>query len=571
QASETPDGIAVEMGDQALSYAELDAWSSRVAAGLRKRGIGREAVVGLYVSRSVEMVVCLLGIMKAGGAYLSLDPGYPSHRIAYLVKDSGVSLIVTEKSLLSSLPASGAQVVLLEEVLSAPEIEMVEEAGSSEDLAYLIYTSGSTGEPKGTEVPQGALVNLLWSMLHEPGLGRGDTLVAVTTLSFDIAGLEIWGPLVSGAKLVVASREEALDPQALAELMDRSGCTVLQATPSTWRMLVESGWMGKSDLRMWSGGEGLRAELADSLLTRGRELWNLYGPTETTIWSAAHRVSSGEDPILIGRPIANTRMYILDESGEPVPVGVAGELYIAGEGVARGYRKRDELTAERFVPERFVSGGRMYRTGDLARYRRDGEIQLLGRTDEQIKLRGHRIEPGEIEAVLEKHASVQQAIVTVQRERLVAYVRSVHGEAEGAELRSWLQERLPEYMVPGVYVHVEELPLTPNGKVDRKRLPAIEEGLQEERGESVAPRTATEQRLAAIWSQVLGSSVPGTRDNFFDLGGHSLLLIRVHAQLREEFDLDIPILDLFRFTTIQALASHLNQKMQPAVAGGVHF
>jgi amino acid adenylation domain-containing protein len=333
QASLTPDATAVVMGDRSLSYAELDRQSDNVANALLARGVAPGTPVGLYVTRGVEMVVCLLGILKSGVAYLPLDPAYPAQRIEYLLNDSGVELIVTEESLRSSLPQSGAAVLLVEEALTGGDLPgALPKEFRASDLAYLIYTSGSTGEPKGTEVTQGALVNLLASMLREPGLNGSDTLVAVTTLSFDIAALELFGPLVTGAKLVLASREEALSPEALAALLERSGCTVLQATPSTWRMLVESGWMGKPDLRMWCGGEALPAELAESLLVRGRELWNLYGPTETTIWSAVHRVRGGEDPVLIGRPIANTRMYILDSRGEPVPPGVSGELYIAGAG-----------------------------------------------------------------------------------------------------------------------------------------------------------------------------------------------------------------------------------------------
>ncbi len=574
QVALRPNAISVEMGDRQLRYAELDALSDRVASALRQRGVGRDVVVGLYVTRSVEMMVCLLGILKAGGAYLPLDPAFPAQRIEYLVRDSGVSLIVTEKSLLSSLPESGAEVLLMEEGLASETEEVAGEPARAEDLAYLIYTSGSTGQPKGTEITHRSLVNLLDSMLREPGLGKEDTLVAVTTLSFDIAGLELFGPLVSGGKLVLASREQVLDPIALADLLERSEATVLQATPSTWRMLVESGWLGKRDLRMWCGGEALSAELADNLLTRGRELWNLYGPTETTIWSAAHRVSSGEDPVLIGRPIANTRMYILDNQGEPVPAGVNGELYIAGHGVARGYRNRAELTAERFLPERFMAGERMYRTGDMARFRRDGQIQLLGRTDQQIKLRGHRIELGEIEAALERHASVQQAVVSVHGRdadrRLVAYVRLAAGRVESEDLRGWLLERLPEYMVPSVYVVMEEFPLTPNGKVDRKCLPVPDGQLRERNAPAVAPRNPTEQRVAAIWSDLLETKAVGMRENFFDLGGHSLLLVRVHARLRDEFVANVSITDLFRFPTVESLAAHLIRQEELTVVEGVH-
>jgi acyl-coenzyme A synthetase/AMP-(fatty) acid ligase len=403
-------------------------------------------------------------------------------------------------------------------------------------------------------------------MLREPGLTSEDTLVAITTLSFDIAGLEIFGPLVCGATLVVASREQVLDPELLARLLEESAATAMQATPSTWRMLVESGWLGRANLRMWCGGEALRPDLAESLLARGRELWNLYGPTETTIWSAAHRVKSGENPILIGRPIGNTRMYILDPEGQPVPTGVAGELYIAGAGVARGYWRRPELTETRFLPDPFdpVPGCRMYRTGDLARYRRDGQIQLIGRTDHQIKLRGHRIELGEIEVVIERHPEVLQAVVALQGEgngqQLIACIKQSDDAVDTGSLRSWLQERLPDYMVPSVFIALEEIPLTPNGKVDRKRLPKPKASTRETSTPIASPRNHLEEQLVQIWSEILGVNRVGVRDNFFDLGGHSLLLIRVHARLRHELDPDVAVIDLFRYPTIESMASWLNRR-----------
>ncbi len=526
QAAATPGAIAVVMGSRSLTYAELDKQSEALARVLRSRGVRREVVVGLYLSRNLEMVVGLLGILKAGGAYLPLDPAFPAQRVQFLLSDAGVPLILTEAGLKATLPPTAAALLTIDEALAESEkapVSKIEGQPEPTDLAYLIYTSGSTGQPKGTEVPHGALVNLLSSMLREPGLSGDDTLVAVTTLSFDIAALELFGPLICGAKLVLASREQAMDPEALAELLERAKGTVLQATPSTWRMLVESGWMGKSDLRIWCGGEALSPELADGLLTRGRELWNLYGPTETTIWSAAHRVASGENPILIGRPIANTRMYILDAQGQPAPIGVAGELYIAGDGIARGYWKRPDLTAARFVPEPFSTrgNGRMYRTGDLARYLRDGKIQLLGRIDQQIKLRGHRIELGEIEAVLERHPEVQQAVVALYGEgseqQLVAYVKQAE-QTVANDLRMWLQERIPDYMTPAMFVSLRELPLTPNGKIDRKRLPVPEAAVRERMAATVAPRNRIEQTIADIWSEVLRVDQVGIHDNFFDLG-----------------------------------------------------
>jgi amino acid adenylation domain-containing protein len=576
QVVKSPAAVAVVFGERTLTYAELGAQTNKLASILRSHGVARGTVVGVFLHRSPEMVVALLGILKAGGAYLPLDPQLPAQRIKFLIADAAVPLIVTRTDLRDTLPDSGAALWMIDQISESIEQPPTEKP-NSEDLAYLIYTSGSTGNPKGTEITHGALVNLLASMLREPGLTSEDTLVAITTLSFDIAGLEIFGPLVCGATLVVASREQVLDPELLAALLEQSAATVMQATPSTWRMLVESGWMGRADLRMWCGGEALRSDLAESLLARGRELWNLYGPTETTIWSAAHRVRSGESPILVGRPIGNTRMYILDPESQPVPVGVPGELYIAGAGVARGYWGRPELTETRFLPDPFdpVPGHRMYRTGDLARYRRDGQIQLIGRTDHQIKLRGHRIELGEIEIVIERHPEVLQAVVDLHGEgngqQLIAYIKQSGDTMDTGNLRSWLQERLPDYMVPSSFIALEQIPLTPNGKVDRKQLPKPKVSPRETLTPIASPRNRLEEQLVRIWSEILGVDRVGVRDNFFDLGGHSLLLIRVHARLRQELDSDVAVIDLFRYPTIESMASWLNRRGQPhAIAAGAN-
>ncbi len=564
QARETPEAVAVSMGNRSLTYRELDAKSSALAVALRSRRIGSSDVVAVFLVRSPEMVIGLLGILKAGAAYLPLDPALPAQRVEFLLADAEVSLILTQRELRSALPPTSSTVLDIEDVSASPAESHIGHP-SSDDLAYLIYTSGSTGNPKGTEIEHAALVNLLAAMLREPGLSAKDTFVAVTTLSFDIATLEIFAPLLCGAKLVLASRDQVIDPEQLADLLDSADATVMQATPSTWRMLIESGWMGRPSLRMWCGGEALAPDAAENLMARGSELWNLYGPTETTIWSAAHRVRSGENPILIGRPIANTQMYILDEHLQPVPVGVTGELFIGGHGVARAYRGRPELTASRFLPNPFdpIQAPRMYRTGDLARYRVDGQIQLLGRTDHQIKLRGHRIEPGEIEVVIERHPAVRQAVVVVDGEgsgrQLVAYIRYTDASQDVDQIRSWLRERLPDYMVPGVLVPLDEFPLTPNGKIDRKRLPSLQKVSRVSRGDSITPRNQTEQRISELWSDALHIDRPGIRDNFFDLGGHSLLLVQLHARMKREFNANITAVDLFRYPTIEALASFLDR------------
>ena len=580
QAAETPEATALVMGDITVTYAELDAQSNRLAEVFRARGVARETVVGIYLQRSTEMIVALLGIMKAGGAYLPIDPAFPPQRIGFLVSDAAASLILTRTEMCETLPPTDVPLLLIDQTPTSAETANADPPSAaelrSEDLAYLIYTYGSTGNPKGTEITHGSLVNLLVSMLREPGLSRKDTLVAVTTLSFDIAGLEIFGPLVCGAKLVLASSEQVIDPGSLAKLLHESDVTVLQATPSMWGMLVESGWMGKANLRMWCGGEPLTPELAEGLVARGRELWNLYGPTETTIWSAAHRVRSGENPILIGRPIDNTRMYILNSDGQPVPAGVVGELYIGGNGVARAYWRRPELTETRFLPDPFDPGPgrRMYRTGDLAKYRRDGQIQLIGRADQQMKLRGYRIEPGEIEALIESHPDVRRAVVALHGEgagrQLVAYLKPSQSETGIADLRPWLRERLPEYMVPSEFVSLTEIPLTPNGKVDRKRLMRPTTAARKSSPSLVEPHNSVEERLTRIWSEVLGRDRISVRDNFFDLGGHSLLLIRIHAKVRQELDANVAVVDLFRYPTIESLASWIDRRRSElAVTAGV--
>jgi amino acid adenylation domain-containing protein len=436
QVAETPDSPAVCFGGAVLTYAELDRRAGRLAGHLVALGVRPGVLVGVYLKRSADLVVALLAVARAGGAYVPLDPDFPAPRIAFMLADCGPPVIVTESALLVSLPPHDAAVVCLDGGWEDGPTAPIPSAAGPDDLAYVIYTSGSTGRPKGVEIPTRALVNFLTAMAERPGLRPGDVLVAVTTLSFDIAGLELWLPLVTGAQVAIAPTEAAADPRRLMALLDEAGATVMQATPATWRMLVEAGWSGRGGLRMLCGGEALPVALADQLLDRGDELWNLYGPTETTIWSTALRVTTRGQPLSIGRPIANTQLYILDPRGEPVSVGVAGELHIGGAGLARGYRNRPELTAERFVPHPFppTPGARVYKTGDLARWRPDGTVDFLGRLDDQVKVRGFRIESGEVEAALEAHPAVGSAVVVAREEapgdsRLVAYVVPAGGDA----------------------------------------------------------------------------------------------------------------------------------------------
>ena len=551
QVERTPDAVAVVYGEQALTYRELNARANQLAHKLLRLGAGPDQVIGLYVERSTDLLVALLAIVKTGAAYLPLDPLFPAERLGYMLEDSGARLLVTQQSLRRDLPAfAGATILLEEEDWQANPSDNPAIAVRPEHLAYVIYTSGSTGKPKGVQVPRGALTNLLWSMREWLQLSDLDRLLAVSTISFDIAAADVWLPLLVGAHAVVASREAAADGNALRGLLDRHNITFLQATPVTWRLLFDAGWKGKPDLQAVCTGEAMPPEVAAKLEPVVKRLWNLYGPTETTIWSTGYEVTDGQKPILIGRPVANTQCYILDRQRQPVPVGVTGELYIGGDGLARGYLNRPELTAEKFVADPFRGGkARMYRTGDLARYWADGNIECLGRIDHQVKIRGYRIELGEIEARLSEYPGVREAAVIAREDtpgdkRLVAYFTvSPVGETEegtiGAEqLRSHLSASLPEYMVPAGYVRMESLPLTPNGKLDRKALPAPEADAYSTRGYE-PPQGETEIKLAAIWAEVLKLDRVGRHDNFFSLGGHSLIAVTLIERMRRNgFEVD---------------------------------
>jgi thioester reductase-like protein len=430
-------------------------------------------------------------------------------------------------------------------------------------------------------------------MQKEPGLTAADTLLAVTTLSFDIAGLELYLPLVTGAKVVIADKETAFDPNLLMKEMERTNATVMQATPATWRMLIEAGWQGKPDLKILCGGEALPTDLADQLLERGAELWNLYGPTETTIWSTIYRVEKSQRDVSggvsIGHAIANTQIYILDANLQPAPIGVIGDLYIGGDGLSRGYLNRPELTAEKFIFNPFDSSSSIYKTGDLARYLSDGNIEFLGRSDQQVKVRGYRIETGEIEVALGEHPSVRQAVVLVWKDisseaSLVAYVVSAQSdatlaphasagerEADASQLREFLRTKLPEYMIPSAFVSLESLPMTPNGKVDRKSLPALSQVNLVARTEYIPPRNADEQAIADICAEVLNLERVGIHDNFFDIGGNSLIATRLIFQLQEHFQVRLPLVRLFEMPTVAGLAKAVEEVRALPASADHHF
>ncbi|MEH2158037.1 amino acid adenylation domain-containing protein [Nostoc sp.] len=579
QVEKKPFDIAVIFENQQLTYQELNNRANQLAYYLQQLGVKPDVLVGICIERSIEMLVGLLAIMKAGGAYMPLDPAYPKERLAFTLVDSQVSVLLAQAHLVNDLPPHSAKVVCIDADSTAFADYSTENVVSNvnpQDLAYVIYTSGSTGKPKGVQIPHSAVVNFLTTMRQTPGLAKEDILLSVTTLSFDIAALELYLPLIVGARLVLVNREITIDSNQLIKQLVSNGVTVMQATPATWRMLVAAGWESQNTMKILCGGEALDYSLAYQLLERGQEVWNLYGPTETTIWSAVQKVNYQEQQqgvSSIGRPIANTQFYILDSHHKLVPVGVPGELHIGGVGLARGYWNRPQLTEEKFIPSPFESGKRLYKTGDLARYLRDGKIEFLGRIDHQVKIRGFRIELGEIEALLEQHPQVRKTVVVAREDipndcRLVAYlVNHENATPSVNELRRFLKEKLPEYMLPSVFVVLDVLPLTANGKVDRRALP-VPENLRPELTKTFQPpQSQMEQQIAKLWQDVLHLDKVGIHDNFFDLGGHSLLMIQLNHKLRTILQRDISVVTLFQNPTIYRLAQHLSQQRQISFAG----
>jgi aspartate racemase len=581
QAERTPESVALagpcltqaSASQVSLTYAELNQRANELAYYLRSLGVGPGVLVAVCIERTVEMVVGLLAVLKAGGAYVPLDPAYPSERLAFILEDTQVPVVLTQQSIAASLPCKQARVVCLDDPNLAVEIQKLtgddfrfsHHPEDPSHLAYVLYTSGSTGKPKGVEICHRAVVNFLNSMREVPGMDAQDTLLSVTTLSFDIFGLELWLPLTTGAKVVIAPEEVVMDGRELAALMRQSGATVMQATPFTWRLLLESGWEGNRHLKILCGGEAWPEQLAEQLLPKCASLWNMYGPTETTIWSAVHAVEKGK-PVLIGPPIANTQFYVVDRHLQPVPLGVPGELLIGGQGLARGYLKRPELTAEKFIANPFSTDfeSRLYRTGDLVRYLADGTLEFLGRIDQQVKIRGFRIELEEIENVMRTHSGVAAAVVIVREDggnqRLVAYfVPSTEPNGRPADLRDYLKAKLPSYMVPTTYVRLEKLPLTPNGKIDRKALPPPDPLTIERPPDSDVPRDMLEQQLTQLWRRILDVPHIGLGDDFFDLGGHSLAAAHMFFEIERLTGKKLPLATLFQASTVGELAEILRK------------
>jgi amino acid adenylation domain-containing protein len=526
-------------------------------------------LVGVLVERSLDMVVALVGIMKAGGAYLPLDPSFPRERLAYMVDDSGMRVLVTHRGLDQAVGVRSSSVVYLDGDQQDDGEQSFDAASlspcSPEQLVHVLYTSGSTGKPKGVAIPHSALVNLLRVVQRNLEFGPNDTLLAISTLSFDLTGLEVFVPLVSGGRVVIASREDVIDPERLARRISDSGCTVMQATPTTWRALVNAGWQGVPHLQIITGGEPLPADLAHALLARCGKLWNMYGPTETTIYCTYLLVTAPPTGITsIGRPMANTQIYPLDAHQNLLPVGVPGELYIGGVCLAREYLHRAELTRERFVPNPFAPGTRLYRSGDVGRWLPDGRVEWVARADFQVKVRGFRIEPGEIEATIARHPAIREAVVIAREDtpgakRLVAYFVAPEAPADVVdELRTLIRTTLPDYMMPARFVSLESLPRTANGKVDRKALPAptAEDGALS--GTAVPPRTPTEAAVMQVFCEVMERSDFGVLQSFFDLGGHSLMAARLMSRLRSVARVDLPLRMLFERPTVAGLAEAID-------------
>ncbi len=570
QAKRTPGAIAVKYEGEEVTYEELNRRTNQLAGYLRRYGVGPDERVGICMDRSVEMVVGLLGILKAGGAYVPLEPGYPQERLGQMVRDAGLRVVVTRGDLVSKLPECGVPVVSIDrewERIREESEEGVESGVGGENLAYVMYTSGSTGEPKGVMIRQAGVVNRLEWMQREYGLESGDRVLQKTPFSFDVSVWEFFWPLMVGARLVVVRPEGHKDPGYLREVMAREEITTVHFVPSMLQAYLgasEGGGWG-SVKRVVCSGEALTRELVEEFYERGGQgLHNLYGPTEASIdvsYWACERDGGKGSSVPIGRPIANTQMYVLDEEMEPVAVGVKGEIYIGGAGLARGYVNRGDLTGERFVPNPYSKEGgeRLYRTGDVGRYLRGGEIEYVGRKDGQVKVRGYRIELGEIEAVVGEHEGVREAVVEVREDRagekrLVAYYTCTSENAVDAEqLRTHLAATLPDYMVPAAYVRLEAMPLTANGKLDRKAFPAPEADAYVVRGYE-APQGEIETKLAEIWADVLKVERVGRKDNFFELGGHSLLAVKLIERMRGQ-GLAADVHALFATSTLAELAS----------------
>jgi amino acid adenylation domain-containing protein len=569
-AEKYPDKTAIRYKDSSISYRQLNEKANQIAAYLIDNQVRPGDTIALILDRSVEMMASLMAIMKSGAAYIPIDPEYPVKRIEYMLADSSVKLLISSEKYKGRFRSQDLKEVILENIgdqLTGYSSSNPDVLVKGTDLAYVIYTSGSTGQPKGIAIEHHSLTNFLCSMQKQPGISSGDKLLAVTTISFDISGLELYLPLISGAELILTDADTARDGRELLNLVRTENVSIMQATPSTWRMILESNWDEPLDIKALCGGEALPKDLAKLLLEKCSSLWNMYGPTETTIWSAVKEISSSEDPITIGRPINNTQFYILDQRLQPVPQGSTGQIYIGGEGLAREYINKPELTNSSFIKSPFSvkNSERIYRTGDLGKFMPDGEIQCFGRIDNQVKIRGYRIELGAIEEALNILENIKESVVLAREDRpgdqrLVAYL--VLEKASGtkvipeqsAKWKNALKEILPSYMIPADYILLDKIPLLPNGKIDRKSLPKPNEISGRDKKKEL-PKTDTEKLAAQIWAEILGADSIGLTDDFFELGGHSLLAVQVMIRLEKETGIKLPLTTLFKAPSLDLFAS----------------
>lgn len=583
QVDRGPDVTAVVSANRQYTYRELDQKSDKLARRLVALGAGPNLAVAVCMDRSVDLLLALLAVLKSGAYYVPLDPHNPLNRLrgileecspAAFLSDTGTAATLKDKLGLDSLP-----ILCVDQQLSEEDaFRSLPATIDPHDLAYTIYTSGTTGKPKGVRVRHRALTNLVCSMWRQPGISESDRTLAVAPISFDIATMDMFLPICSGGTVVIANRQDAADPYRLALLIKEHDITCLQATPATWRMLVSSGWKGKRDLKMISGGEALSRELANDLLDRGRELWNCYGPTETTIYSGVVRVRAESGAVPVGPPIANTSFYVMDKSGHLLPPGVAGELYIGGVGVSPGYVERPELTAERFVLDRFGASTdgsvvTLFATGDLVRIIHGNELEFFGRLDHQVKLRGFRIELGEIESVLRSHPSITEAVVVLREDlpgepRLVAYIICSDPQIGAAVLREHASNSLPEYMLPSLFVTVDQYPLSSSGKIDRRALPvpeSVPSQVAVDHPESAAASDKVEAKLLRIFREVLKNDSIGVTDNFFRFGGYSLLTVRLFSRIDRDMGVRLPISLLFDAPTVRDLARVIHKGISPSI------
>ena len=574
QTLKTPNAIAVESQDVKMTYQQLNEDANHLAHHLQRAGVKKGDFVGVFVNRSVELLISLLATLKAGGIYVPLDPANPKDRLAVILEDAQAEILLTADEMLTQVPEGNHKVITLESVYKEHKngtVRNLKVGLASNDLAYIIYTSGSTGKPKGILIPHTAVVDHHYAMMEAADLTAEDITLSVASVSFDPSVQDFFLPLFIGGKVVIASNEEVVDGFLLKQRLDKSGITFMQATPSTWRMLMTAGWHGHSQMRIMSIGEALTKELAQQLIARGKDLYNAYGPSETTIYTTvkkltgdrlATRMDTGYETI--GYPMKNAQVYILDPQQNPVPIGVPGEVYVGGVGVApSGYYKRPTLNQEKFVANPLNEKEMVYRTGDIARWLPDGDIDFIGRVDHQVKVRGFRIELGEIESLLSEYSGVQQNVVVVREDqvdnkRIVAYL-IMDGDLKQGELRRYLKEKLPDYMVPSAFVQMDKFPLTGTLKINRKQLPVPDYSRDETLSGFVAPQTEAEKRLKNIWSKSLGIDEIGIHDNFFELGGHSLIAVSMMAEIEKQFDRTLPLSKLMENSTIHSLAGLLEK------------